>query len=170
MTSNLSNLKNYLNDHLAGATGALELLDALVERDGLDQERSFHEGLRTAIRADGNLLKSIIDKLDLQQSLMAQLAGKVTSKVGRLKIMWSGVEHGELGWLEALEMLSLGIEGKRLMWIALEHIASSYPALEGLDFPSFEQAAKNQRANVEERRLIAIEEGFVHAAPTPDAA
>ena len=59
----MEHLTDYLNDHLAGAVGALELLDRLVETyDGKPLERFFRD-LRDDIRQDHEQLKELIAKL-----------------------------------------------------------------------------------------------------------
>jgi hypothetical protein len=50
-------------------------------------------------------------------------------------------------------VLSLGIEGKRLLWRALGALASSDVRLRTFDFAVLERRAKSQRDRLERHRL-----------------
>ena len=55
--------------------------------------------------------------------------------------------------LEEVEVLSLGIEGKRLLWAALAQLSSTDARLSGFPFPELKQRAKSQRDRLERFRL-----------------
>jgi hypothetical protein len=150
---NLKNLDRYLNDHLAGSCGALDLLQNLTEREEVASTRSFFEELHGKIKKDQTLLIDVLDELGLKQDHSTKAAAVVTAKVGRLKLMWEGLDAGELGLFEALEMLVLGITGKLLLWAALKEVKDAHPALGKYDFDSLAEAARHQRAGVEEMRI-----------------
>jgi len=145
-----SNLERYLNDHLAGAAGALGLVEDLSRREDLDG--AFFRDLHEEIFADRELLVQLMNLANLRENSLLQLAGNVTGKVGRLKLMWEGIHPGELGLFEALEMLSLGIQGKRLLWYALAEVAGDFPAWAEVDFAALAGRAKTQRDKVEDKR------------------
>ena len=63
---------------------------------------------------------------------------------------WAG---GEFRLFEALEALSLGIEGKRCLWVALAGAAEQSPALRLLDYAHLAARAQEQRTRVEAKRL-----------------
>jgi len=54
---------------------------------------------------------------------------------------------------EELEMLSLGIEGKRMLWKVLGTRASSDGRLVGFDFSGLQRRAESQRRRLEPFRL-----------------
>jgi hypothetical protein len=54
---------------------------------------------------------------------------------------------------EALEMLALGIQGKRLLWVVLQEIAPHFPEWEDINFAELEFEAIRQRESVEDRRI-----------------
>jgi hypothetical protein len=60
---------------------------------------------------------------------------------------------GDLRLFESLEALSLGIEGKRSLWLALAEAATENPGLRRLDYQHLIVRADEQRARVERRRL-----------------
>ena len=62
---------------------------------------------------------------------------------------------GPLRLLETLEAVSVGIEGKRLLWRALASAAEQAPSLRGIDYGCLEERAVEQRHRVEAVRLDA---------------
>jgi hypothetical protein len=66
-----------------------------------------------------------------------------------------------LGVFETLEVLSLGILGKRALWRALEAVAAADTRLQAIDFNTLINRAEAQYAAVEARRLEAARRVFV---------
>jgi len=57
----LDALHTYLNDHLAGATGALRLLDRMIEKSGAE-EKAFYVGLHGEIEEDRATLVRLLER------------------------------------------------------------------------------------------------------------
>lgn len=150
------NLERYLNDHLAGSCGAVRLIDDLAGRQDDVAGRDFFLGLKAKVEGDQVLLRDLLERAGMKESGALQAAGSLTARASRLKLMWEGFEPGNLGMFEALEMLALGIQGKRLLWLVLAEIAPHFPEWQGIPFADLELEAIRQRDAVEERR---IEEG-----------
>jgi hypothetical protein len=55
--------------------------------------------------------------------------------------------------LELLETLSLGIEGKKSLWMALQHVSANDPSTPRMDYDRLIGRAQEQRAEVDARRL-----------------
>jgi hypothetical protein len=72
----------------------------------------------------------------------------------RVQMPVLGAGSTEAARLEELEILSLGIEGKRMLWTALREIAASEPRLSGFDLTSLERRAQDQRDRLERFRLL----------------
>ncbi|RYD66442.1 MAG: hypothetical protein EOP83_05030 [Verrucomicrobiaceae bacterium] len=147
------NLQRYLNDHLAGSAGAVKLIDNLATRQEIPEEAAFFHSLKEKVEADREQLRDLLTRADLEESTALQVAGKLTATASKLKLDWEGMEPGELGMLEALEMLTLGIQGKRMLWVLLAELAPAFPEWEGIRFSDLELEAIEQRDAVEERRL-----------------
>lgn len=164
-------LGTYLNDHLAGATAALELLDRLAESYAGSELGRFVAGLRADIDADREELADLVWRLDLggrrTRQAMAWLAGKAAD----LKLRLDDRGGGSFRLFEALEALSLGIEGKRLLWRTLAALEGDDPALHGLDYGRLIARAGEQRKRVEEVRRQAAAQALgatpAAARPTP---
>ncbi|MFN2622658.1 MAG: hypothetical protein ABR611_07415 [Chthoniobacterales bacterium] len=149
----MEDLSDYLNDHLAGSVGALELLDRLVHTyAGKPLERFFRE-LRDDIRKDQEQLEELIAKLGLKESAVRKAGAWIAEKFSRPKIDLEGDSTSDLGLFLALEALVLGITGKRSLWRALDAASRTVPALARLDYSGLEKRAIDQCERVEARRL-----------------
>src|ERR1041384_744267 len=115
----MEDLSSYLNDHLAGSVGALELLDRLLDRSKAKPLERFFRNLRNEIDADQEVLKELIAKLGEEESTMRKAGAWIAEKLSRAKIQLSELCEGEMGLFLALEGLALGISGKGSLWRAL---------------------------------------------------
>jgi uncharacterized protein Smg (DUF494 family) len=143
----------YLNDHLAGSVSALEMLGHL--EPAYPELADFVARLRADIEEDQAELKALLQKLGIGRSLLRRAAGWLTEKIAELKLRLDDPAKGALRLLEALETLSLGIEGKRGLWLALEKASALNPNLQGLNYERLRKRAEDQRARVEQERLKA---------------
>lgn len=153
-------LERYLNDHLAGASGAVLLIQHLIDTSENPDARDFFADLKLKVEADRNLLEELLSSAGLESSQALKVAGEVTARIGLLKLMWEGVEPGKLGLFEALEILALGVHGKRLLWLALKEVAEYFPEWRGFDFASLELEASRQRDGIEFWRKEAARESL----------
>jgi hypothetical protein len=149
----LENLANYLNDHLAGSVGALELLDRLVETHEGKPLHIFFQELRSDIQKDQEKLQELIRSLGAKESAVRKAGAWLAEKLSRPKMPQTDGSEGELGLLLALEALALGIAGKRLLWCALETASQETPLLACLDYSELERRALEQGGRVEGKRL-----------------
>ena len=141
-------LATYLNDHRAGAAGAIELLEALAERhSGRDLGR-FAADLLVEIRDDRAILDGLVEAVG-SASVLKEAAAWLGEKMSRLKLPGHD-EHG-LGTFEALEALLVGITGKRSLWGALALLPD--PRVKGPDYARLIARAEEQIERVDARRL-----------------
>jgi hypothetical protein len=136
----------YLNDHLAGSQAALEILDRLGEKGA---------ALKSEIEQDVEVLKNLMAILRISQSPIRKATGWVGEKLLVIKNLVDDRSGGPLAQLEMLEALSLGIEGKLALWLALDAATSVEPALAILTYDRLAERALKQRAEVERWRLEA---------------
>ncbi len=150
----MEELTSYLNDHLAGSVGALELLDRLIEAHKDQPMGKFLEGLRNEIHADQEELKGLLVKLGIEESAVRKAGAWIVEKLSRPKIDLDG-DPGKVnaGLFLALEALVLGITGKRSLWRALHAASRSVPELARLDYSGLEKRAIEQCERVEAKRL-----------------
>jgi hypothetical protein len=145
-------LTTYLNDHLAGSVGALELLEHLspLVRPA---ERDLLNGLRTEIREDQQLLKELLERLGETESPMRKVAAWISEKLSEVKLKFDEPKDGELRVLEALEALGLGIQGKLALWRALQTVSGTDSRLRAVDFGGLERRALDQFERIDRLRL-----------------
>jgi hypothetical protein len=141
----------YLQDHLAGAMHAIEVLKAMRDHYAGEDLGQFATKLLVDIEADRDALETLIRKTGTSPGGVKEWGAWLSEKVGRLKLR-HGTEKG-LGTLEALEFLMLGIHGKWALWQALNAVAGKDSRLQGTDFNRLIARAEAQHGRVDERRL-----------------
>src|SRR2546430_14171941 len=112
-------LATYVNDHLAGSTAALELLNDLIETYEGEPSHSFLKELRADIEADQAELKRLIGDLHIDESSLRKAGAWVAEKLSRAKLRLGDGDRPNLALLQSLESLSIGIAGKRSFWRVL---------------------------------------------------
>jgi hypothetical protein len=147
-----ANLTTYLNDHLAGSVAALELLDHLIEAAAGSPDAALFAKLKSDIAEDQEVVRTLVRRFDGQESTVKKAGAWLAEKIGILKLHASGTDATDLGRLEALEGLYLGITGKGALWKALSAAGFTF---EDIDLPALARRAADQRALVEQKRLEA---------------
>lgn len=152
------NLTSYLNDHLAGSVAALELIDDLINASKEESLKIFLADLKREIESDQKVLERLIDNADEDESAARKAAAWISEKAARMKFKIAGEDFGGLGLVQALEMLSLGIRGKELLWRSLAQ--NGFPASSDIDLAKLEQRAIEQQQRVEAKRIEAVRAAF----------
>lgn len=167
-------LARYLHDHLAGSSGALLLIQKLADNHDVPEAKEFFADLKRKVEEDRALLEELLQRIGKDQGTFFKIAGDVAARVGGIKLLWEKVEPGKLGMFEALEMLALGVQGKRLLWLALREIAVWFPEWRDIDFAELEREALGQRDGIEAWRIEAsldiLADPGRRAAHTPEPA
>jgi hypothetical protein len=153
-------LATYLNDPLAGATVALQLLDHLEGESAGSAQASILAGVQADIVADRQELEAFVARLGITVSEPRKATGWLVEKLSEIKLRLDDPGDGALRRLEALETISLGIAGKQALWDALAAAAEDAPELRGPDYARLERRAQAQREVVERLRLHAAKEAL----------
>lgn len=151
-------LTTYLQDHLAGALHAIELLKAMRDHFGGEPLGTFAGEVLAEVEADREILATLTERVGGTAGGMKEWGAWLSEKVSRLKL-----KHGSadgLGTFEALEFLLIGIHGKQALWRAMEKVALSDARLQRFDFTELIDRAENQHRKVEERRLTFAQSVF----------
>jgi len=152
-------LASYLNDHLAGAATALELLKGLEKSHSGTDMGLFAAELRAEVSADREVLEALMERLGIARSAPRQMGGWLAEKAASLKLHLDDPADGTFRLLETLEALSLGIEGKHSLWCALEAaVATDAELVE--DYSRLRQRAEEQRKRTELLRLSAARQAL----------
>ncbi len=141
----------YLRDHLGGAQIAVQLLEGMCKHQGDERYQGFAKRLLPEIQADDNTLRSIIEAIGEDSSAIKNAGGWMLEKLTRLKL--GHTRSAGLELFEALEMLSLGIAGKRSLWKVLQIVSTEDSRLGKYDFEMMLRRADDQFQSVEQERL-----------------
>lgn len=151
-------LATYLNNHLAASVTALELLSTLeANQDNTDLVR-FAAELHAEIEAEQQELKNLMEQLQITKDAPRQAVGWITEKFTQLKLRMDDSKDGDLYILESLELLLIGIEGKRGLWSALT--ATTIPGLPTSNYAELVKRSEQQQQRVEPLRLAAAKAAF----------
>ena len=155
------NLAVYLNDHLAGSVGALGLFDRIRRVSDEDGVARRVREVREAVREDQQVLEEVRRRLGIRRSRLRNVAASLAQKLSSAKFRLEASKHGEVQLLHALDSLSLGIEGKKALWSALEAGAEVNPRLRGLvDHRDLIRRADEQLATLRDLRAEAAQRAF----------
>ena len=133
----------------------------------LESIRSENEGtplgellarLATEIETDRGTLETLMLGLGIETSTVKQAAGWMLERLSRLRFDERVTHSAAITRLMQLETLSLGIEGKLMLWKALQQVGET--AFEGVDFAGLVSRAEAQRKDLEQFRLEAAAAGL----------
>jgi|SRR5215470_2750028 len=154
----MKEIDSYLNDHLAGSVGALELLSHWAQEHEGKPLAVFFSTLKAEVRADQDTLRDIMHLLGIKESTARKVGAWAAEKAGRVQLMIAGDEPGNVGLVLTLEGLIMGITGKKLLWRALD--AAKLPKLNGYDFKKLQRRADEQIDRIEAERIREVQEVF----------
>jgi len=155
-------LTTYLNDHLAGAVMAIQVIAQLAE-EAPDLAPVLIE-TKADIEADRLELVQLMKRLDIPESRARKAGAWLLEQVAEAKFEMDDQSSGLLGRLERLEALVLGIEGKLKLWRALEAAASTDSGLAFLNFRYLADRAQEQRDRIESLRIQTARSALTLAA------
>jgi hypothetical protein len=150
----------YLNDHLAGSIGAIQMIDHLIEVYKGKPIAQFFNELRGEITADQDELREMMRALEVKESSVRKAGAWIAEKVGRAKLRPEGEGSSDPGLFLALEALVLGIRGKQVLWRALATVQESWPQLQRFDFARLQSRAQEQADRVDAKRLETAREAL----------
>jgi hypothetical protein len=150
-------LSVYLQDHFAGATAGADLAHRAAgsNRDGEGYGAPLRE-LAGEIDEDRDSLRSLMDRLHVRADRVKQLAAWTGEKAGRLKLNGHLFTYSPLSRLEELELLTLGVTGKRALWRTLQLLARQEPRLSTPELERLISRADEQLEKIEACRRNAV--------------
>ena len=154
----MKELDSYLNDHLAGSIGAIELIAHWAKLYQGKPLGAFFSDLESEVKADQDTLRDLMRSLGVEESKVRQAGAWAAEKLGFARFVIAGDEPGGLGLVLALEGLIMGITGKQLLWRGLG--AANLPKTEGFDFKELQRRAEGQIERTEAERIRAARGAF----------
>jgi hypothetical protein len=142
----------YLNDHLAGSTGGVELARRARSSNKGTEFGEPLAGLCREIEADREALEAVMEELEVGRSRLKPALGWLGEKLARVKPNGQLRGYSPLSRVVELEGLVLGITGKLRLWRLLDELVGEDAAA---DFPALIARAEDQRAAVETLQLRA---------------
>jgi len=136
----------YLRDHLSGSDVAVGVVHRLVSTDQTVVDRPLFQRLGKEFEEDRSVVRALLNELGASGRSIKRAAGIAS---GAVLSVTAGGAPGELSLLRTLEALSIGVQGKRCLWRALQNLR---PSPGGMDFVELEAKAIRQWEAIEERR------------------
>lgn len=145
----------YLNDHLAGATLGSDLAEQIRDRHAGTPLGELMAPVAREIEEDRQTLVDLMERLGVSRNPLKQAAGWVTQKASHVKFSGAASGAPDQGAFMALESLTLGVTGKRALWITLRALQSQYQALAETNLDQLIGRADAQHETLERERLAA---------------
>ena len=153
-------LSIYLNDHLAGATVGVSLVERTAQEHQGTPAGAPMSQLATDIAEDRQSLLDIMSDLDVEVQQYKLAAAWVAERVGRLKLNGHLLSRSPLSSLVELEGLKLGVEGKVSLWASLRALADTEARLDKTRLDELTARGEDQSRTLEKLRLAAAVEAL----------
>jgi hypothetical protein len=156
-------LRIYLQDHLAGSTGGLELARRMRgENEGTPYGVPLAK-LADDIEADRRALESLMDDLGFGADRAKNITFWVAEKAGRLKPNGQLIGYSPLSRMVEVDGLITAVNGKRSLWLTLRELAEPEPELDAARLDRLVERADDQLERLHELRSRAGREAFAGA-------
>jgi hypothetical protein len=139
----------YLNDHLAGATAGTELAYRVAKTHDDGRLRRF----AAEVAEDRGALVEIMKRLGVPIRVYKVGAAWVGEKAARLKLNGHLMTRSPLSYLEELEIMRLGVEGKAAGWRTLRTMAETDRRLDPARLDELIDRAVKQSGQLEGLRV-----------------
>lgn len=161
----------YLNDHLAGSRGGLEMARR-AERENRDNPvGGYLASLIPELEEDRGALEQVMRALGVSRDYLKEGVALVAERVGRLKLNGRLLRYSPLSRVVELESLCVAVQGKQALWRALRRLARTELRLQDFDFDVLLARAETQFKGLERLRVQAADTAFaektVPLRPTP---
>lgn len=148
-------LGTYLNDHLGGATAGVEMARHLHDEVQGDPDGAVLGRFASEIEEDLDTLRALAEMIGVTRQPVKQAAGWIAAKAHRVGVGQARTGSPHLSRLLQAETLSLGVEGKLGLWLALIEVQPDIPQLADVDLGTLADRARDQRRRLEAVRLAA---------------
>jgi hypothetical protein len=150
------NLLTYLHDHLAGAQYAITLLTDLSAQKLDHDVAKLAAELELEINADRDFLEACLHELGSDSSTLKDAAAWLAQKVSRGKLN----VNEPFGLFEAVELLTLGVNGKLALWNTLRALPRDKVPITPPELNELISRAETQMAALEAERIRLAQKAF----------
>jgi len=158
--TNTSLLGIYLNDHLAGATAGVSLIERTAQAHKGTPAGPPLAKLATEIAEDREALLELMSALGVGVAHYKLAGAWVAERAGRLKLNGRLLSRSPLSSLVELEGMKLGVEGKSAVWRSLRTLADDDSRLDAARLDGLIARARAQSRTLERLRIAAVAEAF----------
>lgn len=144
----------YLNDHLAGSTAGLDLLNRAARAHRGGPLGPQLERLAREVGQDRESLKEIMQSLDVPVRRARAALGWLGEKAGRLKLNGRLFSRSPLSDIIELEAMRLGVEGKRSCWRTVRSLADRDDRIDTAQLAWLLDRAEEQAETLERLRTL----------------
>jgi hypothetical protein len=153
-------LSVYLNNHLTGATGGVELFRrAAASHSGPHGEELAR--LRDEVEADRDSLRTIMGRLGVHENRPMQALGWIGEKAARFKPNGYVVRRSPLADVIELEALRAGVHGKLCGWQVLRAAVLHDDRIATVEVETLIERAEDQQARLYKLELQAAQHNLV---------
>lgn len=153
-------LRIYLNDHLMGSVGGVELARRCLHSNRGTPLGAFLEQLLEEITEDRATLRDLMKRMGVPADRVKTTAATLAEKAARLKLNGRLIGYSDLSRVIELEGLCAGVALKLRLWRVLQDIAATDPQLAATDFDPLIERASSQLDGLEVQRLEAARRAF----------
>jgi hypothetical protein len=150
----------YLNDHLAGATGGVDLAKRLARNHHSTPAGPVLARFAREVAEDRRSLLRIMAALGADVQRYKLVIARAGEKVGRFKLNGYLLRRSPLSSVEELEAMRIGVEGKADGWRTLLTVADGDPRLDVVELETLLARAIGQSVTLQELRTASAAEVF----------
>lgn len=150
----------YLNDQLAAGVLWREIARRSARSNRGTETGAALERVAAAIAEDVATFEAIMGRLGVRRSRVKPALAVAAETVGRLKPNGRLRSYSPLSRFVELDVLAMGIEGKKILWANLRDGAGLAQRLPDVDFDALVERARRQRDELEPHRLHAARVAF----------
>jgi hypothetical protein len=157
-------LRIYLRDQLAMGIGWRELARRTARNNAGTDTGAALERVASAIEADVATLDTVMRRLRIAPDPVKNVAVRAAERLGRVKPNGQLRGYSPLSRFEELELLTVGVDAKKQMWLTLRDLAGLATRIPDIDFDDLVARADAQRAELDTHREAAGTAAFVRAS------
>lgn len=158
----------YLNDQLAAGMLWREIARRSQRNNSGTELGEALAHVSAGIAEDVDTCQRIMRRLEIRMNPVKMVLAVCAERLGRLKLNGRLRGFSPLSRFVELEFLTMGIAGKKQLWVTLRDLADLASRLPDVDFDDLIERAERQRAELEPFRVRAGTEAL--AAPAEQRA